>query len=287
MKRMVADLLGMLLLLVAIAPASAAITRVWLSHHTQDPSKLVVNWETAQPGNSVVQFAPRGMQLDTVSIDEQVTLHHVEIPLERKNTIYRYSVASGQERSAEFTFKGYPIDALRVAIVADWAGKPKLDALVKDDVHLLLTAGDNIGSLHQRCGAGVKDCTKPYSELIDAYPQIFRSTPFLPALGNHDREIRPRGDRPPAEAVYDLEATAFRKFFALPGDEWKWFFDVPDFKLRFVALDLNHTSDLGTTWQTCHAFDAQSEQYRWLSQLDWEHPPRLITIYNERNATVR
>ena len=39
-----------------------------------------------------------------------------------------------------------------------------------------------------------------------------------------------------ADAVYDIEATAFRKFFALPGDGWKWHFDVPDFRVRFVAL---------------------------------------------------
>ena len=58
-------------------------------------------------------------------------------------------------------------------------------------------------------------------------------------------------DDPPQEPVYDVNATAFRTFFELPDDEWKWHFDVPGFDVRFIALDLNHTSDMGTTWQAC------------------------------------
>ena len=41
-------------------------------------------------------------------------------------------------------------------------------------------------------------------------------------------------------AYSGIDATAFRRFFELPGDEWKWHFDVPDFDVRFIALDLNH-----------------------------------------------
>jgi hypothetical protein len=236
----------------------------------------------------MVRFGAESKPPQSLTVEESVTLHHVEIPLPEKNTAYRYSVQTGTEHSAEATFKAYPTDTLRVAVVADWAGRPKLDAIIKDDVHLLLTAGDNIGSLHQRCGPGAIDCTKPYGELIDAYPVLFRSVPFMPALGNHDREIRPRGDKPPTEPVYDVEAAAFRKFFALPDDEWKWHFDVPDFGLRFVALDLNHTSDLGTTWQTCHPFDKQSEQFQWYEKLmTGPNPPFVVTLYNESNSGMR
>jgi hypothetical protein len=46
----------------------------------------------------------------------------------------------------------------------------------------------------------------------------YRSVPVLPALGNHDPATRPRGARPPREPIYDIAATAFRKFFALPND---------------------------------------------------------------------
>lgn len=280
-------------LILAILIASphlraAEITRIWLSHRTNDPSKLVVNWESDAPGESVVHYGVVSKPLETVKVTESVTLHHVEIPLTEKDAKYRYVVQTGEHKSAEATFKAYPTDELRVAVVADWQAKTKLPGLEKDDVHLLLTAGDNIPSLHHRCGAGVKDCTKPYSELIDAYTKLFRSTIFLPALGNHDREIRQRGPTPPPEPVYDLEATAFRKFFELPDDEWKWHFDVPDFGLRFIALDLNHIQDLGTTWQSSHPYDRDSEQFRWYEKLITdEGASRIVTLHNEKSGAMR
>ncbi|MEX1028121.1 MAG: metallophosphoesterase [Candidatus Paceibacterota bacterium] len=278
------------LLLLTIAPqitVAADITRIWLTHKSNDPSKIVVNWMTDEPGDSVVQFGLSSEYSETVRVDEDVTLHHVEIPLEHRDAVYHYSVSTGDQRSEDATFKAYPTDVLRAAVVADWQGKPDLSAIMDDDIHLLLTAGDNIANFWQKCGEGKKDCVKPYADLIDAYPKLFRSTPFMPVLGNHDREILPRGDEPPAEPVYDVDATAFRRFFELPGDEWKWHFDLPKFDLRFVGLDFNHISDFGTTWQTCHAFDEGSEQFRWYEKLMEKPPSFVITLYNERNSNIR
>lgn len=275
-------------LLFAGRAAAGEITRIWLTHKSNDAGRIVVNWETEEPGNSVVRYGASKDYSHSVAIDEKVTLHHVEISLERMGPKCHYSVSTGGERSADAAFKAYSRDIVRVAVVADWQGRPKLDALVRDDPHLLVTAGDNIDSLHRLCGAGIKDCTRPYGELIDAYPELFRTTPFMPVLGNHDREIRPRGAKPPAEPVYDIEATAFRQFFELPGDEWKWHFDLADFGVRFVALDFNHISDLGTTWQTCHPFDSRSAQFQWYEQLMSEPlPPFVVTVYNEKHSSIR
>lgn len=266
---------------------SAEIERIWLTHKSTDPSKIVINWISEEPGDSVVHFTAAPDPGETIRIDENTTLHHVEIPLRHRDATYHYSVSTGDQKSATATFKAYPTDVLRVAVVADWQGKPDLSAVIGDDVHLLLTAGDNIANLWQKCGEGNTDCVKPYADLIATYPQLFRSTPFMPALGNHDREIRPRGDKPSAEPVYDVDATAFRRFFELPGDEWKWHLDLPEFDLRLVALDFNHISDFGTTWQTCHAFDKNSEQFRWYSKLMEEPPGFVVTLYNERNSSIR
>ena len=283
-----------LFLLTTIATVAAAepeqaqsITRIWLTHDTNDPGKIVVNWMSDKPGNSVVHFGETAEYGQTARNDEQTTLHHVQIPLQKKDTVYHYSVKTGYQRSADAVFKAYPTDVLRVAVAADWQRKDDLSAVLRDDPHLLLTAGDQISRLWQACGEGRKDCVKPYAEFIDAYPELFRSIPFMPALGNHDREIRPRGNMPPQLPAYDIEATAFRKFFELPGDEWKWHFDVPEFGVRFVALDFNHISDFGTTWQTCHAFGEQSEQFRWYKELMDEPQPFVVTLYNERNNSVR
>jgi hypothetical protein len=278
--------LGLLPMLCPMAQAQ--VDRIWLTHRSSDPSAIVVNWTTKEPGDSVVRYGKTDQYGHEVRIDEATTIHHVEIPLAENDTDCHYSVSTGDHASSDATFKAYPTDILRVAVAADWQGKPNLSALIKDDVHLLLTAGDNISSVHQHCGPGNKDCIKPYAELIDHYPDLFRSTPFMPVLGNHDKEIRPRGSKPPDEPVYDIDACAFCRFFELPGDEWKWHFHVPGIDVRFVALDLNHISDFGTTWQACHAFDEDSEQFQWYRGLMLGPSSRfVVTLYNERNASVR
>lgn len=204
------------------------------------------------------------------------------------NSNLRYSVSTGSQTSEDAVFKAYPTDVLRVAIAADWQGLPDLSEIIKDDVHLLLTAGDNISNTHQLCGEGNKECVKPYAKLIDRYPELFRKTPFMPVLDNHDEEMRPRGSKPPDDPVYDVDATAFHRFFELPDDEWKWRFDVPGFDVRFMALDLNHISDVGTTWQACHSFIEGSEQFEWYKKLTSDQSRKfVVTLYNERNASMR
>lgn len=275
-------------LLLSSSSAFAQVERVWLSHRTNDPSKLVVNWMTKEPGESVVRYGRTSSYGHDVRMANNSTIHHVEIPIKELDGVYHYSVSTGSQSSKDATFKAYPTDVLRVAVAADWQGLPNLSAIIKDDVHLLLTAGDNISNTHQLCGAGNNECVKPYAQLIDRYPDLFRSTPFMPVLGNHDKEMRPRGRKPPEEPVYDIAATAFRRFFELPDDEWKWQFDIPNFDIRFVALDLNHTSDFGTTWQACHSFKKGSEQFGWYRKLMADQSRKFVlTLYNERNGSMR
>lgn len=260
-RTMTTRLIAVSCVLLSCSSSFAQVERIWLGHCSHDPGKLVVNWMTKEPGDSVVRFGRTAAYGQEVRVANNTTLHHVEISLEESGGVYHYSVQTGNQSSKDAAFKAYPPDVLRVAVAADWQGLPDLSAIKKDDVHLLLTAGDNISNTHQLCGAGIKDCVKPYARLIDRYPELFRSAPFMPALGNHDKQIRPRGSKPPSEPVYDIDATAFRRFFELPGDEWKWHFDAPGFDVRFAALDLNHISDFGTTWQACHSFKKDSEQF--------------------------
>ncbi len=283
---------NMLIFLITIQNAETCaagqIERIWLTYRTNAPESIVINWQTNEPSDSRVKYRADKKAENTIYIDEKVTLHHVEIPIDRKNAIYRYSVHSGQMRSGEYTFKTIPADQFRVAVIADWQRKPALDAILNDDPHLLLTAGDNISNIWKKAGEGNKQSASAYSDLIDAYPDLFRSIPFMPVLGNHDKEIRPRGPKPPDIAVYDINATAFQDFFELPGDEWKWHFDIPEFNIRFVALDLNHIADMGTTWQACHRFDRSSQQFRWYkSIIESSGQEFIVTLYNEKNSTVR
>lgn len=289
----------LLFLLLCSSAKAATIQRIWLSFQRAEPTHLTVNWETAQPRPSEVVFGINtdttitrplnqgklDVHLSSVFSEELVTLHHIEIPIPEKDVTYHYQVRSGAETSAVHTFKGMPSKELRIAVVGDWGfAQPDLAALIKDDVHVLMTAGDNVGSLHEKGREG----TKAFSALIDSQPGLFRSTPFMPVLGNHDREIRSRGPKPPPEAVYDVDAAAYREFFALPGNEWNWTLAFPEFDARFIALDLEHIQDMGTTWQTGHPFDAASEQLAWYrQQMQEPRAGHTISIQNERNATMR
>ncbi|MDR1271016.1 MAG: hypothetical protein LBK82_15990 [Planctomycetaceae bacterium] len=270
----------------------AQITRIWLSHRTNYPSHIVINWESSTPGHSEVYFYIEPDNNYRVIKEEDTTLHHVEIPLKYHDVQYHYHVKTGSEQSETYTFKSYPSSQheLRIAFVGNWLASPNhdLSKLIEDAPHLLFSLGDNIRNLHQSCGVGVTDCIEPFLKLIDHYPNLFRSTPFMSVLGNHDKEIRPRGNRPPSESVYDLNVTAYRKFIELPDDEWKWEFGIPDFHIYFVGLDLNHTSDFNTTWQSCHDFHKNSEQFNWYKTvMETRSKGYTITLNNEKNNNVR
>jgi hypothetical protein len=278
-------LAGILALLAFASTSHAQVECVWLTHQSNDPSRIVVNWETAALARSVVRYG-LNQEYDREGLSEGwATRHQVEITIPEKDVVWHYSVGSGEHATKDATFKGYPVEELRVAIVGDWGFAPgrDLSALKKDDVHLLITAGDNVPSLHEKG----KEGAKAFAALIDSEPELFRSTPFMPILGNHDKEVKPRGPKPPPEPVYDVSATAYRKFFALPGDEWKWHFDIPEFDVRFIAADIQHISDIGNTWQSCHAIDAHSEQFVWFRDLMGKSTQGFVfSLINEKQSSL-
>lgn len=268
---------------------AAGIERIWLTHQTTDPSRLVVNWETDAPGHSEVEYGSTAALGAKAQGDESGTLHHVEIPFAAGPGELHYRVKSGGESSAVYTVKSYPADELRVVVIADtgYAKAPWAGAVLREKPHLLLSAGDHVPSLH--AGQPVpRETTAAFSKLVALAPELFRLTPWMPLLGNHDREIRPRGPKPPPEPVYDVEATAFREFFALPAPEWHWHFDLPAFGVRVIALDLSHLQDHGTTWQTSHPFARDSEQFAsYRDLIAASRQPFVVTLYNEQNSRVR
>jgi hypothetical protein len=281
-------LLALASLVLLSLSASAEVERIWLTHQSPDNSKLVVSWETSEPGDSVVEFGTTPQLGQSAKVDGRRTLHHVEIPLAKKDCAYHYRVKTGDQVSDITTFKGYPSKVLRLAVVANIRADAKLnfDAIKKDDPHLLISAGDT-AMQYQFATEGDPQATKSHSTLIDTQAEIFKTTPFMPSLGNLDRKIRPNGlsmEKP----GYDIEATGYRKFFALPGKEWLWAFDLPDFDLRFISVDMSHTGDFGKPNQACHAFDKSSEQFKWYEEtMNATRAGFVITLYGETNGTVR
>lgn len=249
----------------------------------------MVNWQSAGEGEGVVEHGPTPELGQMVKAPGQGRLHHAEITVRPGAPRWYYRVRTREESSPVASFKPLPVAGeLRIVVVGDWGYSQAADlsALQAEDPHWVMTAGDNVASLHGKGAEGVQ----AFAALVDRQPELFRSTLFMPVLGNHDREVTPRGPKPPAHAVYDVEATAYRDFFALPGAEWHWTFDIPAFDLRFVALDLNHTQDHGTTWQTCHAWDAESAQFRWYQELMSAPATRrgfVFTVMNEKQTALQ
>jgi hypothetical protein len=274
--------------LFLVATASAEVKRVWLTHQSPDPSKIVVSWQTTEPGPSRVEFGTSPALGQSASVEGRRTLHHVEIPLAEKDVVYHYRVKTGSQESAVATFKGYPTKELRIAVVANLRADAKIDlsALKKDDVHLLISSGDT-AMQYQFCEENQPECVESHGTLVDTQAEIFRTTPFLPTLGNLDRKIRPKSDGTEKPA-YEIPATAYRSFFALPGEEWIWSFSIPDFDLQLVSVDMNHTGDFGTPDQSCHPFGADSEQLAWYrGVMEATKAGQVITLFGETGSRVR
>lgn len=263
------------------------ISRIWLTHPVSDAAQLMVNWETATPAPSKVAFGPTSELGESRQSETNTMLHHIAIPFPETGVLH-YQIVSGEDTSVIHSVKTYEGGTLRVALAADWQSYPALDGLIADDPHLLVGCGDLVSHLVSFENPGEPDNIRPFSRLIDKYPDLFSRTPFMPALGNHDRQIRPRLFEPLNDPTYDIGAVAFQRFFPLPGDGWKWYLDVPGFDLRFIALDLSHLSDMGSNWQSCHPLDETSEQFQWYRNLMPKSTQRfVVTVYNEQHRQVR
>ncbi|MBT3376129.1 MAG: hypothetical protein HN742_07240 [Lentisphaerae bacterium] len=274
-------------ILVCASLVQAQVERVWVTSRRTDLSHVVVCWETAEPGESVVHYGlakdcPREARGSGTTVR-----HAVEVPLPDSGPLF-YRVQTGEHETEVVRLPDFSQDQLRLAVVGNWSSLRPLAALQKDAPHILLTGGDNVGRLWDGKQRGNATNIGPYQRLIDTYPELIPAVVLMPVLGNHDREILPRGKRYPPEPTYDPQAVAFRTFFELPGDEWKWSAALPQFGIRIIALDLNHTSDMGTTWQTCHPFAAGSEQFAWFDQeTKAAREPFVIALQNEQNSGMR
>lgn len=245
----------------------AQIEAVWLTHRSATPEKTVVNWASVRPGPARVFYGADAACATEAASGGTGTLHHVEIATPQPGATVFYRVETGAQKSETQRFQTCPADGVRVAVVGDWgyAGKPDLTALKADQPHMLMTVGDNVASIINPKQPGDKAYVQPYIGMLRSEAAFFASTPFLPILGNHDKQVGPRVNKRPGAGseTYDIDATAYLSVFALPGEGWTWAFTIPQADVTFLALDLHHLSDFGTTFQTSHDHRRGSVQFEW------------------------
>jgi hypothetical protein len=82
--------------LVLVCPSWAQVERIWLTHETNKPSEMVINWETVTPGHSIVLYGPTEKYEKSVRLEETTSLHHVNIPLSEQIDVYHYRVITGK-----------------------------------------------------------------------------------------------------------------------------------------------------------------------------------------------
>lgn len=278
------------ILIPSLCSADDTIRAVWITCDRPVLDSVVVNIVGQGQERPQVELQSAGGRRAVFRPQDDGPPYRIRIPISQEDAKggLQYRVRLGTAVTEPAVLRWPAGDAFRAAVVANWHRRVSLKALEADQPHVLLTAGDNVPDLHSLCGIGNKACIEPYVQLVRSYPTLFRQVVFLPVLGNHDKQIRPRGVRPPADPVYDIEATAFRRAFALPDPGWIWAVDIPGFSVRFAALDLHHTRDIATTWQSCHDYDAKSQQYRWYRRITEQAAGRqLVTLYNAQNNAVR
>lgn len=266
----------------------AQVEAVWLTHRSATPERTVVNWASVQPGPSRVFYGADAACGTEAHAADTGTLHHVEVATPQPGAVIFYRVETDAQKSETHSFRTCPADGVRVAVVGDWgyANKPDLTALKADHPHMLMTAGDNVASIVNPKQPGDKMCVLPFLGMLKSEAGLFASTPFMPALGNHDRQVGPRVNKRPGAGsdVYDIDAAAYLSVFALPAPGWRWAFTIPQADATFFALDMEHLSDFGTTFQTGHDFHRGSDQFQWYdAQTAAATSGFVVTLLNEQS----
>lgn len=264
-----------LVTVMAVCTLHASVERVWLTYKGNTPNTICINWETTTAGPSAVDYGLTTAYGQNVTVADNVTIHHVEIPLSQRGVQYHYKLTTGTQISADRTLKSLPATGrLRLGFVGNWWLTGDFHTIMNDSIDILLTGGDNVGNVGNS-SSNPLDYTAKYSQLVTAYPYIFDIIPVMPTLGNHDHEVDL------SNQTYDTNGLAFTKFFALSDKGWAWHLDIPEFRVRFIGLDANHEYDQGTSAQPCHSLQTGSQEYTWYKQLvDTMTTGFAVTLWN-------
>ncbi len=198
----------------------------WLGATTT--TTVAVSWQTAEPGDSVVEYGRDASYGGRAEGPADVPLHEVWVGGLEPETLYHYRACTGGTCTGDLTFATAPLPGrpLRFAVYGDTQTNFTAHAEVAESMRasrpaLVLHAGDVVGY-----GA---DRESYVTEFFEPARQRSHYVPTFAAPGNHDWK----------ELVDQLQN--FRDYFAFPADpgvplsEAAYSFSYGD--AFFIALD--------------------------------------------------
>ncbi len=262
-----------LLAIAAVAPVLAAgapafIAGPYLQHVTQ--TSIVIMWETAEPGPSVVEYGRAVPLTQSVRDDDKVSIHEVSLTGLQPETSYFYCArsiaADGQESASEvLTFKTAvrPETPFAFVVLGDSRTYPDRFARIcslcyAERPDFAIHVGDVVSN------GFVKD--QWITEYLEPAAVLMRRVPMYVAVGNHERN---------SHWYYD--------YVSYPGRENYYSFDYGN--AHFAIVDSNQ--DLSPA----------GRQYKWLdrdlaaSHARWKfvahHHPQYSSDNDDYGDTTR
>jgi len=256
-------LVPLLLALSALHAATTIVRGPYLQSAT--PTSMVVRWRTDATEASVVSFGAERGKLTNVARSEGVSVEHVvQLTGLQPATTYYYSVgavplpppsaekkSSGEDapgRASVYSFTTPPVAGpakpSRIWVLGDPGTKNSVQAAVRDvymkytgsrPTDLWLMLGDN---------AYPDGTDADYQKAVfEMYPQMLRTSPLWPALGNHD--AKSANSITQSGVYYDIFTlpTRAQAGGAMSGTEAYYSFDYAN--IHFICLD-SHDSDRST-----------------------------------------
>jgi acid phosphatase type 7 len=209
----------------------------YLQYPTQ--TSMVVMWETASPGTSVVQYGLTPAEFKRIELKDEATIHEVKIEGLTPETRYVYHVTSkladGTTVSSsllQFMTAVKDDSAFSFSVIGDTQKNPKMTAKIAQVMldrrpHFVVHVGDVVDN--------GPDKAEWVYELFGPCAELFSTTPVLPTIGNHEKN----------HAWY-------YRYFSLPDPKYRYKYRYGN--ADFFVVDSNKS------------LKPDSEQYKWLDE---------------------
>ncbi|MCA9233951.1 MAG: metallophosphoesterase [Planctomycetales bacterium] len=218
-----------------VADELSFVVSPYLQFVTQD--RITVMWETSRPASSVVRFGQTGKLEKTISSDDAVTIHEIELSQLDPATPYYYQVETADDSGKtlcspllSFQTASGPDEPFAFGVLADMQYNPRVCKALSDQLwmqrpNFVIIPGDLTDT-----GPNKSHWTEHF---FPGMQPLASRVAFFPVLGNHEQDSR---------HYYD--------YMSLPDPEYYYTFHYGN--AQFFMLDSNREVREG------------SEQYKWL-----------------------